>query len=199
MTCGAVMLAQTCSCRGAGSDDLIPVLVAAAILVGYPFAGKWLRMLKGRACKMNVKNMAIIGAVVVAAAAIVVLKHGKKAEPAGAGSAAVGAVAPVKDAQPQGKALPRLVDLGAGKCIPCKMMKPILDDLKTTCAETFKTEFIDVWENADAGKQYGINMIPTQIFFGADGKELFRHEGFFSKEDILGKWKEFGVGSGKAE
>ena len=73
------------------------------------------------------------------------------------------------------------------------MMKPILDDLKATCAETFKTEFIDVWENPDAGKRYGINIIPTQIFFGADGKELFRHEGFFSKDDILGKWKEFGV------
>jgi thioredoxin 1 len=50
-----------------------------------------------------------------------------------------------------------------------------------------------VWENPDAGKQYGINLIPTQIFYGADGKELFRHEGFYSKDDILGKWKELGV------
>ena len=135
---------------------------------------------------MKVKDLAIIGAVVVAAAAILFLKPGKKA--ASAGSAAHTVVEAT-----QSKALPRLVDLGAGKCIPCKMMKPILDDLKATCAETFKTEFIDVWENPDAGKQYGINIIPTQIFFGADGKELFRHEGFFSKEDILAKWKEFGV------
>jgi thioredoxin 1 len=137
---------------------------------------------------MKVKEFAIIGAVVVAAAAIVLLKQGKKAESAGAA-----AKTSVEASAPQGKALPRLVDLGAGKCIPCKMMKPILDDLKANCAETFKTEFIDVWENADAGKQYGINIIPTQIFYGADGKELFRHEGFYSKEDILGKWKEFGV------
>ena len=144
---------------------------------------------------MDVKNMAIIGAVVVAAAAIVVLKQGKKAEPAGAAPAAAVAEAQAKVVQPQGQTLPRLVDLGAGKCIPCKMMKPILDDLKATCAETFKTEFIDVWENPDAGKQYGINLIPTQIFFGADGKELLRHEGFFSKEDILAKWKELGVGA----
>jgi len=136
---------------------------------------------------MNGNNMAIIGAVVVAAAAIMFLKQGKKAVPAETAAVQVEASAP------QGKALPRLVDLGAGKCIPCKIMKPILDDLKATCAETFKTEFIDVWENPDAGTQYGINLIPTQIFFGADGKELFRHEGFFSKEDILGKWKEFGV------
>jgi len=138
---------------------------------------------------MNMKNMAIIGAVVVAAAAIVLLKQGKRAEPAG-----TAAKTAVEASAPQGKALPRLVDLGAGKCIPCKMMKPILDDLKATCAETFKTEFIDVWENPDAGKQYRINLIPTQIFYGADGKELFRHEGFMSKEDILAKWREFGVG-----
>ena len=143
---------------------------------------------------MNVKNIAIIGAVVVAAAAVLMLKQTKKAEPAAKDAAQTQAASQAKGIQPQAKALPRLVDLGAGKCIPCKMMKPILDDLKATCAETFKTEFIDVWENPDAGKQYGVNMIPTQIFYGADGKELFRHEGFYSKEDILGKWKEFGVG-----
>ena len=34
---------------------------------------------------------------------------------------------------------------------------------------------------------------PTQIFFKSDGKEAFRHEGFFGKEDILAKWKELGV------
>ncbi|MCX7006699.1 MAG: organomercurial lyase, partial [Kiritimatiellaeota bacterium] len=60
--------------------------------------------------------------------------------------------------------------------------------------------FIDVWQTPDAGKQYGIDVIPTQIFYDTAGKELFRHSGFFSKEDILGKWKELGVdlGSGKA-
>ncbi|MHC4688564.1 MAG: thioredoxin family protein [Planctomycetota bacterium] len=89
------------------------------------------------------------------------------------------------------KLMPRLVDLGAGKCIPCKMMAPILEELKTEHANSFKVEFIDVWENPDSGKEYGIRMIPTQIFIDADGKELFRHEGFFSKEDIL--TQEFGV------
>jgi thioredoxin 1 len=88
---------------------------------------------------------------------------------------------------------PRLVDLGSGKCIPCKMMKPILDDLKTNYPDHFSTEFIDVWENPEAGRQYGIEVIPTQIFYNAEGRELFRHVGFFGKEDILGKWKELGV------
>jgi thioredoxin 1 len=96
-------------------------------------------------------------------------------------------------AMSQMKALPRLVDLGAGKCIPCKMMAPILEDLRTTLAGKLDVEFIDVWQNPDAGKTYGITVIPTQIFYDARGKELFRHEGFYGKDDILAKWKEFGV------
>jgi len=86
-----------------------------------------------------------------------------------------------------------MVDLGAGKCIPCKLMAPILEDLKTALVERLTVEFIDVWKDPAAGTPYKIKLIPTQIFFAADGRELFRHEGFFSKEDILAKWKEFGV------
>jgi thioredoxin 1 len=89
--------------------------------------------------------------------------------------------------------LPKLVDLGADKCIPCKLMAPILKELKTEYAGRMDVEFIDVWKNPDAGKPHKIRLIPTQIFFAASGKELFRHEGFFSKEDILAKWKELGV------
>lgn len=103
------------------------------------------------------------------------------------------ALTPASAPATQSKPLPRLVDLGAGKCIPCKMMAPILEDLKKTCAGRMEVVFIDVWEDPDAGKKYGINMIPTQIFYDAAGKELFRHEGFFGKDDILAKWKELGV------
>lgn len=100
---------------------------------------------------------------------------------------------PASEPATQSKPLPRLVDLGAGKCIPCKMMAPILEDLKKTYAGRMEVVFIDVWEDPDAGKKYGINMIPTQIFYDAAGKELFRHEGFFGKDDILAKWKELGM------
>ena len=100
---------------------------------------------------------------------------------------------PVVPAVSQAKALPLLVDLGAGKCIPCKMMAPILEDLKKTLVGKLEVQFIDVWQNPDAGQKYGINVIPTQIFYDAQGKELYRHEGFFGKDDILAKWKEFGV------
>lgn len=93
-------------------------------------------------------------------------------------------------------ALPRLVDLGAGKCIPCKMMAPILEDLKKTYVGKLDVQFFDVWEKPDEAKKYGVNIIPTQIFYDVTGKELFRHEGFFSREDILAKWKMFGVDFG---
>lgn len=89
--------------------------------------------------------------------------------------------------------LPRLVDLGAGKCIPCKAMSPILDELRTEYAGIFDVTFIDVWEDTEAAKPYGINLIPTQIFYDADGRERWRHEGFLGKAEILAKWKELGV------
>ena len=94
--------------------------------------------------------------------------------------------------------LPRLLDLGAGKCIPCKKMAPILKELKQEYAGVFDVVFIDVWENGAAASQHGIEMIPTQIFFDASGKELFRHEGFYGKEEILSKWKELGINVDKA-
>jgi thioredoxin 1 len=90
-------------------------------------------------------------------------------------------------------AVPRLVDLGADKCIPCRMMAPILKELKKDYEGQMEVEFIDVWKDPEAGKPYKINLIPTQIFFDQARKELFRHEGYFSKQDILAKWKELGV------
>jgi len=90
-------------------------------------------------------------------------------------------------------ALPRLLDLGADKCVPCKMMAPILEELKEDYVGTLAVEFIDVWKDPAAARPYGIKVIPTQIFFSPDGTELFRHEGFFSREDILAKWRELDV------
>lgn len=91
------------------------------------------------------------------------------------------------------KSLPRLVDLGAKKCIPCKQMIPVLGALTSEYAGRLEVVFIDVWENRAAGKEYGIRLIPTQIFYDASGKELFRHEGYWSKEAILAKFEELGV------
>jgi thioredoxin 1 len=126
-------------------------------------------------------KIAIVAALVVLVAGAVALKD--RNNPVSSSPAATVAAKP----------LPKLLDLGAGKCIPCKMMAPILEGLKKEYAAVFTTEFIDVWQDENAGKKYGIETIPTQIFLDATGKELFRHTGFFSKEDILAKWKELGV------
>jgi thioredoxin 1 len=97
-----------------------------------------------------------------------------------------------------GRTLPRLVDLGAGKCIPCKKMAPILEELKVDYAGIVEVVFVDVWKEPKAGKPYKIRVIPTQVFYDAAGKEVFRHEGFFSREEIEKVFREkMGVASVK--
>lgn len=132
-----------------------------------------------------------------AVAGTVALRSGEKGETEPAAAVEQAAVAQAgaaaEEATPADKQLPRLVDLGAKSCVPCRMMAPILEELKVEYKDTFETVFIDVWENRSAGGEYGIRVIPTQIFYDADGKERFRHEGFYSKEDILAKWKDLGV------
>lgn len=104
------------------------------------------------------------------------------------------AAAVIATAEEETTKLPKLLDLGAHVCIPCKKMEPILEELKKDYAEHFETVFVDVWQkkNATTAKKHGIQSIPTQIFFDAEGRELWRHEGFISKDDILTKWKELG-------
>jgi len=95
--------------------------------------------------------------------------------------------------QPREGTLPRLVDLGADRCIPCKMMAPILEELRREYAGVFEVEIIDVWKNPEEVNRFGLKGIPTQIFLDAAGQELYRHMGFLSKKDILAKWKELGI------
>jgi len=90
-------------------------------------------------------------------------------------------------------ALPRLIDLGSDKCAQCKMMTPILDDLREEYAGRMDVIFIDVRKVEGAAKQYGIDVIPTQIFLAADGTELYRHVGFYSGQEIMAKWTKLGV------
>ncbi|PLY13256.1 MAG: thioredoxin [Desulfuromonas sp.] len=92
--------------------------------------------------------------------------------------------------------LPRLVDVGADKCIPCIKMAPILEQLREDFAGSMEVKFVDAWKNREEAASYGVQMIPTQIFYATDGKELFRHTGFFSREEILGKWRELGYDFG---
>ncbi len=178
-----VTLAQ-CPCSGGGqgaSPLLFFGLVACAV---------WLVLRIGR--KDGVSRMSKIWkiAIVVALAAVVaVVIINKQMGPSPGTDSAKGAAQVSRPAA----GLPRLLDLGSVSCIPCKMMAPILEELKKEYEGRLQVEFIDVMANPDAGRSYHLSLIPTQIFFDASGKERFRHEGFFSKEDILAKWKELGV------
>lgn len=77
-----------------------------------------------------------------------------------------------------------LLDLGANKCIPCRMMAPILAELKTEYQGRAAVIFVDVWEKPEVGKQFKIQGIPTQIFFDQTGKETYRHFGFLDKQSM---------------
>ena len=86
-----------------------------------------------------------------------------------------------------------MIDLGASSCVPCKMMAPILEELKKEYAGRANIVFIDVWKDPAQAKKYGIRAIPTQIFFDADGKEVHRNTGFMDKNRIVEVLKKLGV------
>lgn len=86
-----------------------------------------------------------------------------------------------------------MVDLGAKKCIPCKMMAPILEELEKEYQGRATIIFIDVWVDASQGKRFGIRTIPTQIFYDREGKEVQRHEGFMDKKTIVAELQKLGV------
>lgn len=91
------------------------------------------------------------------------------------------------------KGMVTMVDLGATSCIPCKMMAPILKKLKKAYKGKAAIIFIDVWKHRDQSKRFGIQVIPTQIFFDKKGKEVYRHKGFMSKKAIIRQLKKMGV------
>ena len=147
------------------------------------------------------KNLFIIGLLTIAVVAVLQLKNRPPAEPTeGCADGICVLPFPQEKMMPDGmvaeipvqEPLPRLLDLGAGKCASCKAMTVVLDEMTETFAGQLEVEFIDVWENEAASEQYGIRIIPVQIFFDAETNELFRHEGFYAREDILSKWSELG-------
>ncbi len=120
----------------------------------------------------------------IAAAAVMQLKQ----QPGGASSGVP--ATPVSD---KATGVPRMLDLGSTTCIPCKMMVPVMDELKKTYAGKLQVDFINVNEDPEAAKKYGIDTIPTQILFDANGKERYRHLGFYAKDDIVAKFNELGI------
>ena len=91
------------------------------------------------------------------------------------------------------KGMVTMIDLGAEKCIPCKMMAPIMAKLEKAYAGRAAIVFIDVWKNEEQVGRFGIRAIPTQVFFNENGKEVYRHVGFMSEEDIVDQLEKMGV------
>jgi thioredoxin 1 len=87
------------------------------------------------------------------------------------------------------------VELGSVRCIPCKMMQPIMKDIEKDYAGQVKVVFHDVWtpEGEPFAASYKIRVIPTQVFLDKEGKEYFRHEGFFPKDELVKILKQQGV------
>ncbi len=93
------------------------------------------------------------------------------------------------------KGMVTMIDLGAKKCIPCKMMAPILEKMEKNYKGKAAIIFIDVWKNKDQAGRFGIRAIPTQIFFNKKGKEVYRHVGFMGETAIIEQLKKMGVTS----
>jgi len=91
------------------------------------------------------------------------------------------------------KGMVTMVDVGAEKCIPCRMMAPILRELDEAYKGRAAIVFIDVWKNKGQEQRFGIRAIPTQIFYDKEGKEVRRHEGFLDKVRIVEIFRELGV------
>ena len=85
------------------------------------------------------------------------------------------------------------IELGADRCIPCKAMQPVMREIAQEYKGTIQVVFYDVWKTPKYAKDYGIQLIPTQVFIDKNGKEIFRHVGFYAKDEIIKMLKEKGI------
>jgi thioredoxin 1 len=94
-----------------------------------------------------------------------------------------------------GNGKPTLADFGWKICIPCKAMKPILEELAAEYSDRVNVLIVEVYDPAQEKlvTKHGIKSIPTQVFFDKNGKEVTRHIGFISKADILAQLNKIGV------
>jgi thioredoxin 1 len=84
---------------------------------------------------------------------------------------------------------PALYEFGAKTCIPCKQMKQVMADLKASHSNQMEFRMIYLDENRPMFGQYKIVAIPTQVFLDSSGKEVDRHIGALTKEEVVKKLK----------
>jgi thioredoxin 1 len=88
---------------------------------------------------------------------------------------------------------PVLVDFGANSCMPCRQIRPILQEIKQEYTGKATVLVIDVYKYKELAGEYRVQVIPTLIFFDKSGKEVFRHMGAWDKASMVGKLKEAGA------
>jgi thioredoxin 1 len=179
-------MAAQCPCSG--GDGGLTSLLLLALVLGLWQSVKWAKTpaaaLRGRWRRaVPIATSVVLVAAIVAILAVgwINLPQRIADTPGVAGPAAQGG-------------RPQLLDLGSKDCIPCKMMAPILEELGREYQGVMNVRFVDVnlKENVPLARQYGVQRIPTQVFLSADGRELWRHEGFLAKDAILAKWNDLG-------
>jgi len=89
--------------------------------------------------------------------------------------------------------LPKLLDFGMGKCIPCKRMLPILQELSEEYKGRVIIKIIEVHLEPQLTRTNRVQLIPTQIFFDSKNNEVSRHVGFMDKEQIKKVFDKMGV------
>lgn len=89
---------------------------------------------------------------------------------------------PVDKARASGR--PTFANFGAKGCIPCDKMEPIREALRKKYEGRLNVVFVHVGEQPILASRYGVQGIPLLVFYGADGKEVFRHAGFFPQESV---------------
>lgn len=91
--------------------------------------------------------------------------------------------------------MPILLEFGRGWCIPCKYMKPILEDINRAYSGKAIVMTVDMDANKDLVRDFRIRMMPTQVFLMPDGKEFFRNEGTLEREKIAMVFEKMGIAS----
>jgi len=87
-------------------------------------------------------------------------------------------------------ARPALYEFGAGFCYACKSMSEVIAELQKTHGDQVEFRLVYLDREKTLFEKYRIMLIPTQVFLNAEGKEVHRHIGPLSREEIISKLKE---------
>jgi thioredoxin 1 len=88
---------------------------------------------------------------------------------------------------------PTIAELGSVSCIPCKQMKPILEQLAVDYQDRLNVVIIDIYDQPKIGQQYKVMAIPTQVVFDSSGNEVTRHIGLWPRDQIDAQLNKLGI------